>query len=234
MKRLAYITFAAILMIATTLKASAQLEETRQVSGFSTIGSSGPFDVHVMINGTESLKIKAEPDVIKEIETKVEDGRLEIKFKHHGNWNHENNGRIYIYVTAKSLTGLANAGSGSIKVEGILSGTKVNIALSGSGNISASVKADDFHAAISGSGSIDLNGTASESKVSISGSGNINGKGFKTTSANVSIAGSGSAHFGADKSISASIVGSGNVIYYGNATIADFRTIGSGRLSRED
>jgi len=37
----------------------------------------------------------------------------------------------------------------------------------------------------------------------------------------------------ADKEISANIVGSGNVIYSGNASV-ESRTIGSGRVSKED
>ncbi|MDB4922357.1 head GIN domain-containing protein [Mucilaginibacter sp.] len=234
MKRIAYTVFAAVLMVAITLKASAQSEETRQVSGFTSIGSGGPFDVHVKINGTESLKIEASSEAIKEIETKVEDGKLQIKFKHHDNWDHENYGKIDVYVTAKSLSGLANAGSGSIKVDGTVSGDKVNISLSGSGSISSSVKAGDFHTAISGSGSIALSGSADETKVVISGSGEMDGRHFKTNTASVTIAGSGNAHFGADKSISARIVGSGNVVYTGNATITDSRTVGSGRLSKED
>lgn len=234
MKKIAYTIFAAVLIAATTLKASAQSGETRQVSGFNAVASSGPFDVHIKINGTESLKIVAESDVIKEIETTVEGGKLRIKFRHHENWGNENYGRIDVYVTAKALSALANAGSGSIKVEGALSGDRVNISLSGSGNITSAVKADDFHAAVAGSGSIDLNGSAKETKINISGSGDVNGKSFRTATASVSIAGSGSAYLGAEKSISASIVGSGNVVYSGNATITDSRTVGSGRLSRED
>jgi hypothetical protein len=233
MKRIAYIIFAAVLTVATTLKASAQSEESRQVSGFTSIGSGGPFNVYVKINGTESLKIKGSSEAISEIETKVEDGGLQIKFKHRGG-NHENYGNIDIYVTAKSLSGIANAGSGSIKVEGTVSGAKVNISLSGSGSISSAVKAGNFHAALSGSGSIALSGSADETKVAISGSGDLDGRHFKTNTASVTIAGSGNAHFGADKSISATIVGSGNVIYSGNATISDSRTVGSGRLSKEN
>jgi hypothetical protein len=233
MKRITYIILATVLTVATTLKASAQSEESRQVSGFTSIGSGGPFDVHVKINGTESLKIKGSAEAIREIETKVEGGGLQIKFKHRGN-DHENYGKIDIYVTAKSLSGLANAGSGSIKVEGTVSGAKVNISLSGSGSISSSVKADNFHAAISGSGSIALSGSADETKVAISGSGDLDGRHFKTNTASVTIAGSGNAHLGADKSISANIVGSGNVIYSGSATISDSRTVGSGRLSKEN
>jgi hypothetical protein len=234
MKRLAYTIFAAVLMVATTLKASAQSDETREVSEFKSIASSGPFDVHVKINGTESLKIKAEPDAIKEIETTVQNGTLQIKFKHHQNRGNENYGRIDIYVTAKELSALVNAGSGSIKVDGTVSGDRVNITLSGSGNIASAVKAGDFHAILSGSGSIDVNGTASDAKITISGSGGINGRNFNTGTASVTITGSGNAHIGADKSISAMIVGSGNVVYTGHAAITDSRTVGSGRLSKAD
>ncbi|ASU36033.1 head GIN domain-containing protein [Mucilaginibacter xinganensis] len=234
MKRIAYTLFAAVLLSSATLKASAQSEESRQVSGFNSIASGGAFDVHVKINGTESLKIQGDADAVKEIETKVEDGHLQVKFRHHDNWNHENYGPIHIYITAKSLSGLANAGSGSIKVEGTVSGDKVNVVLSGSGSISSAVKAGDFHVVLSGSGSINLTGSADETKISISGSGDVNGKEFKTNTASVAIAGSGNAHLGADKSISASIVGSGNVVYNGNATISDTRTVGSGRLSRQN
>lgn len=233
MKRIAYTIFAAVLMVATTLRASAQSEESRQVSGFTSIGSGGPFDVHVKIDGTESLKIKGSAEAIREIETKVEDGGLQIKFKHRSG-DHENYGKIDIYVTAKSLSGLVNAGSGSMKVEGTVSGSKVNISLSGSGSISSSVKAGDFHAVISGSGSIALSGSADETKIAISGSGDLDGRRFKTNTASVTIAGSGNAHLGADKSISATIVGSGNVVYTGTATISNSRTVGSGRLSKEN
>jgi hypothetical protein len=235
MKRIAYTFFAAILVFTATLKASAQSGESRQVSGFNSIASSGPFDVHVNINGTESLKISASSKIMNEIETVVEDGTLKIKFKHHSDWNHNDDyGQIDVYVTAKSLSSLANAGSGSIKVEGSLSGGDVNVVLSGSGDIQTAVKSGKLHATISGSGSIDINGSADETKVTIAGSGEVKGKGLKTNDASVTITGSGSAYFTADKTVSARIVGSGNVVYSGNATIAESKTIGSGSVSKED
>ena len=234
MKRIAYGIFAAVLVFAATLKTSAQSEETRQVSGFNGIASSGPFDVHVNINGTESLKISANPDIIKEIETVVEDGKLKIKFKHHHEWSDDHTGRIDVYVTAKSLSSLVNAGSGAIKVEGRLSGNDVDVVLSGSGDIESSVKSERLHATISGSGSIRLSGNAEEAKLTITGSGEIKAKELKTGSTSVMIAGSGSAYFDADKTVSASIVGSGNVVYSGSATVTNSRSIGSGSVSKAD
>ena len=235
MKRVMYTIFAAALVFAATLTVSAQSEQTREVSGYNSVGSSGPFEVHININGTESLKIKASSEIINEIETVVEDGRLEVKFKHRDEWNrnHEDYGRIEVYITAKSLSGLYNAGSGSMRVEGTLRGENVKIALSGSGDITSSVKSGQLHASIAGSGSIKLSGSSNEAKMDIAGSGSVDAKEFKTGSASVSIAGSGDAYFSADKSIEAHIAGSGNVIYSGNATI-DSRTIGSGRVSKAD
>jgi len=234
MKKITYTILAVILFIATGLKASAQSEETRQVSGFHALASAGPFDVHVNINGTESLKISASSDILKEIETVVEDGTLKIKFRHHHEWSEDHEGKIEVYVTARSLSSLVNSGSGSIKVQGVVAGEDVHVVLSGSGDIESSVKSGQLHATISGSGSIHLNGSADNTKVVISGSGEMMGKQLKTESASVVISGSGNAYFSADKTISAHIVGSGNVIYSGRATVTDSKTIGSGSVSKED
>ena len=235
MKRAAFTIFAAILVFAaTSFRASAQTEQTRQVSGFTGLASAGPFDVHVNINGTESVKISAKSSIIDEIETVVEDGTLKIKFKHHHEWNDDDMGHIDVYVTAKSLSSLANAGSGTIKVEGTVTGSDVSVVLSGSGDIESSVKAGNLHASISGSGNIHLSGSADETKVNIAGSGEMKGRELKTGSASVSITGSGSAYFTAEKTVSARIVGSGNVVYSGNATVTESKTIGSGSISKAD
>ncbi|MDR3694519.1 head GIN domain-containing protein [Mucilaginibacter sp.] len=235
MKRLTYTFCAVMLIIIASFNALAQSGESRQVSGFHSIASAGPFDVHVNINGTESLKISAGSEIIKEIETVVEDGTLKIKFKHHHEWNSDNYGKIDVYVTAKSLSSLVNSGSGSIRVEGAaVSGEEVNVVLNGSGDIESAVKSGNLHATISGSGSILLRGSSDETKVVISGSGEVKAKALKTNSASVVISGSGNAYFNADKTVSAHIVGSGNVVYSGNATITDSKTVGSGSVSKED
>lgn len=234
MRRIVYSILAVILLAAATLSASAQSGETREVSGFSSIGSGGPFDVHIRINGTESLKISGKAEAISQIETKVEDGRLQIRWKDHWrNHNEDQLGKIDIYVTAKSLSDVSNAGSGVMTIDGTVSGDHVNISLSGSGSISSAVRADKLHAAISGSGSIHLEGNADEAEVNISGSGSLNGKRLKTNTARVHIAGSGNAYLVADKSISGHIAGSGDVVYSGNATEDDVKTVGSGRVRKE-
>ncbi len=234
MKKITYSILAVFLFIAAATPVSAQSEQKREVSGFNSIGSAGPFNVHVKIDGTESLKLTGDAAILNEIETFVKGEKLVIQFKHeydreHGSDNAEG---INIYVTAKSLSALTNAGSGTTTVDGVLSGDNVKLMLSGSGSITSSVKSEDLHIAISGSGSVHVNGSTGTANISIAGSGELKGKELKTNTASVSIAGSGNAYLTAENSISGHIAGSGNVVYSGNAKVSDSHTVGSGRVTK--
>ena len=236
MKKLAFILLSATLLVAATIKASAQDVSTqnRQVSGFSAVFSGGPFNVHIKMDGTESVKVEADTKFINEIETVVEGNTLKIQFKDHRWSNRYNNiHKAEIYVSARALNSLTNSGSGHMEVEGTISTPdEFKTVLSGSGNINATIKSDGLRAKISGSGSIRLKGSCGDADLGISGSGQIEARDLKAQAVSAGITGSGSIYITAEKTVSAHITGSGNVIYAGNATITDTRTVGSGRVSR--
>jgi hypothetical protein len=231
MKRLVYILFAVALVSAATINARAQ--ESRQVSGFNSVASAGPFNVHIKIDGNESVKVDADADVIIDIETVVEGNTLKIRFKDR-EYRHHNIHKAEVYVEAKSLNSLLNAGSGSIRVDGTISTDNFKAVLSGSGNISTAVKSESLHAVISGSGSINLSGGTGEADMVITGSGEIDGRHLKAGSVVGTITGSGNIYIEAEKSIVGRITGSGSVIYSGNATSVTSHTTGSGRVTKED
>lgn len=207
-------------------------QQVRSVSGFNSVGNAGSFAVHVKINGTESLKIEgADAETLAKIETNVTDGHLEIRWVQ-GSEPHHYNGRIDVYVTARSLSALSNAGSGSMDVDGSLNGGDVSVVLSGSGSISSGISAGKLQITMSGSGAVKLRGKAANTDIAISGSGKLSAVGLATEVANVQLSGSGDANITVNKTISASIVGSGSVHYSGAATISSVRTVGSGRVSR--
>ncbi len=231
MKKLAYILFSVALFSVSAINASAQ-GQSRQVSGFNAISSSGSFNVYVKLDGNESVKVDADEDIINDIETVVEGSTLNIRFKEHGYRRHHN-GRANIYVEARSLNALTNSGSGSIKVEGTISAGNFKAMLSGSGDITTAVKSDELHAVISGSGSITLSGSTGEANFVISGSGEIDGKKLKTNSSMAMITGSGNVYVAADRTVSAHITGSGSLIYSGSANVTDSHYTGSGRVSKD-
>ncbi|RKR85582.1 putative autotransporter adhesin-like protein [Mucilaginibacter gracilis] len=229
-----FVKFLCIAVItAGSLSTALAGNQTRSVSGFSSIASSGAFNIHVKIDGTETLKITAPDDIINEIETIVENGTLKIKNKNEHFWNSDNykNQKVDVYITAKSLSTLINSGSGSIKVDGTIGTSKFRAVLSGSGSISTGVKADDVSAVISGSGSINLNGKTNSASLVITGSGSMNGKNLNTQTSSIVISGSGDVYISADKQLSSRIVGSGSVQYSGNATVNSTK-IGSGSVTQ--
>jgi hypothetical protein len=219
-------------MLAVAGAASAQSEQVRPVSGYSSIGNAGSFAVHIKINGTESLKIDgADEETLAKIETNVTGGNLEIRWKR-GSEPHHYSGRIDIYVTAKSLSAITCAGSGSTDVDGALKGGNVDVTLSGSGSISTAIDAGKLGITISGSGAVKLKGKAGTTDITISGSGKLSADGLATDVAEVEISGSGDTYITVNKTISANIVGSGSVHYSGAGTVGSVKTVGSGRVSR--
>lgn len=232
MKAIVYSFFAFIGLLGCVGKAAAQSEQNRAVSGFHRVADAGSFMVHVKLGGTESLVLKGDADYLGDIETRVTSGgTLEIRWKE-GTEPHHYSGRIDVYVTAKALDGLTCSGSGTLEVDGVVSGGDVSVTLSGSGDIVSAIDASKLGVTLSGSGNIRLKGKAAQANISISGSGKLSADALSADNADVSIAGSGDIYIKANKTISASIVGSGSVYYSGTATISSVRTVGSGRISR--
>ncbi len=231
MKHTAFLFLALTGILGIIGTVSAQSTQTRSVSGFNSVADAGSFAVHVKITGTESLKITADASIIDEIETVVNSGNLEVRFKH-PNQPHHYNGRVDVYITAKSLNALTCSGSGSVELDGALKGREADVTLSGSGSISTGIASDAVQVTISGSGKISLSGTTGKTSVAISGSGDLKAENLKSDVAEVQTTGSGNAHLNVNKSISAQIVGSGNVYYTGTGTIAKSETIGSGRIRK--
>src|SRR5690606_14140348 len=95
-------------------------DETRSVSGFHAIANSGSIMVMVRLGNQESIRLEGDDAAIRQIETVVERGTLNIRFKRHSgrtNW-----GKVTAYVSAKQLDGLVQSGSGSISVADPIAG----------------------------------------------------------------------------------------------------------------
>jgi len=210
-----------------------QSDESRTVSGFSGISSSGSYTIFITMGDKESLRLEGSSEMINQIETKVENGILKIRNKKQMNirsWN-STSGKVFIYIEARTLHGITLSGSGDIEVSGTVKSTGLTNTLSGSGSISQSMEAENFIAIISGSGKINAKGKAENVKITIAGSGNFEGKELQTINSNVKLSGSGNITITADKYLEALISGSGNIRYGGNPSVS-YTKSGSGSISK--
>ncbi len=217
---------------------TAAYADNRDVSGFDGISSGGSFKVHVSFGTKESLRIEASEEAIREIETVVENGTLNLRFKKRGgNWlsnlgRDYNFGRIDIYVTAIKLKRLSVSGSGDMDVAGTVKADKLSTDVSGSGSLTVAVAANNYSAGISGSGEMNVTGSAESAMIKVSGSGSFRGKDLKTNSSSVGVSGSGNVYVTVNNALNASVSGSGSVRYGGNATNVNTSKSGSGRVSK--
>jgi hypothetical protein len=194
------------------------IDEDREVSGFTGVASSGPFDVYIKLGSKESLRLEGDEEVIVDVVTKVEKGILLVHMKKNKiirNFNH----KVKVYITAQSLESLTVSGSGNMQVDGRIKADDFAATVSGSGNLDMILECDNLAASISGSGRINTSGSSDNAHIVISGSGNFDGKKFETNEADIKVSGSGNASIHADDSLSAILSGSGNIRYSGNAKV---------------
>lgn len=201
--------------------------ESREVSGFDEIALSGSGTVIVDVNGTESLTIEAEDNLLQYLTTEVDGGRLKLE----ANRSISPTEEVVYTISAVSLEGLDVSGSGRIDVSGV-SGDRLDLNVSGSGSINVpDLDVGSVSVDISGSGSVRMAGAADDLELSISGSGEYQGAELVVFSADVSISGSGDAVVNVTNQLDASVSGSGNVEYLGDPSVTS-STRGSGNVSR--
>jgi len=228
-----------------------QGSESRDVSSFIKIKVSGGFDVYIESGDKESLRIEGTEFDRKKIQTTVKNGLLKVFV------DPEFRGDIHakVFVTCKSLQGIDRAGSGDLNCKSNISGTSVQLSSAGSGDVVVSglvkaqqldislsgsgdcrvnsVKAEDLGISVSGSGDMDvLSGNVKKQSLGIAGSGDISAFGVVSEACVISIAGSGDVNVTANKSLEATIAGSGEVVYKGSAQVTSSKVVGSGRIRR--
>lgn len=208
------------------------IDETRAVAGFSGVSSAGSYNIFITMGTSESLRLEGSPEVISEIETKVENGILKISKKRTLNkktWT--NTERVDIYIEAKTLHNLTVVGSGEIEVTGVVNATKLTNTITGSGSISLEMNTKNYVALISGSGEIYAKGKSENTSVSITGSGDFEGTKLESEIAKARISGSGDIILKVNKDLDALISGSGNIKYGGNPNVK-YSKSGSGDISK--
>jgi hypothetical protein len=183
------------------------ITESRDVSGFSEVAVLGSGVVIVDVNGTESLVIEAEDNIMPLLSTEVRGETLEL--------------------------GAEESISPTVEVRYTISAAALDgVSISGSGNITATnIDSKTFAARIDGSGYIEPAGNTGALDVEISGSGEYSGAGLVAQTGEVTVSGSGDAVVNATDALEVTISGSGSVEYLGNPSLSTSIS-GSGNISQ--
>lgn len=201
----------------------------REVGNFERMAVSGSFDV-VLVKGKEGLiEIKIEKNLLPYLVTDVENGKLKIKWKKGTNINTRKGVHLTVYF--ENLNSITSSGSNDITSNDIIKTDNLEVAVSGSGDISLQVDVDNLDARVSGSGDLDFKGTADSFSAAMSGSGDIEGFALQTNTASLKISGSADITISVKEELYARVSGSGDITYKGNPAKEDLKVSGSGEIS---
>jgi hypothetical protein len=204
-------------------------QEERAVTGFNGLAVGVPGRVELRQGTPEAVTVEADDNLLPEIQTVVERGKLMIRFAR--KLSVGGKPAIRITVTAPRIESISVSGSGDV-VAASLAVPTLAIAVSGSGDVKLdNVQVDTLNASVAGSGDIRAGGKATEIVAKIAGSGDIDVGKLEARRVTVSIAGSGNASVRASESLSVTIAGSGDVRYHGDPTVKK-SVAGSGKVVR--
>lgn len=203
--------------------------EERDVSTFNAVVTKGSEDLYVTQGSEQKVKIVAEENIIKDIETYVRNGVLYIEHEDPYFSSHK---QIKVYVTMKEINGLKLSGSGKIVGETPIKTDELELGISGSGDISLDVTASQIISGISGSGNIDLRGKTGGHSFKISGSGKVDAIDLNAENCTVHISGAGDARVNVSKVLDVKVSGSGSIRYKGDPDKVNTNVSGSGSVQK--
>ncbi|MCF7797348.1 MAG: DUF2807 domain-containing protein [Lentisphaeria bacterium] len=205
--------------------------EVRDLTEFSRISVTGSMDVFLTPGSDQLVRVEADDNLLPYIRTEVEGETLHIGTR--PSFNIRPRSPVKIYITLPHLTGIAVSGSGDVESNGEFDSDKMDLRVSGSGQITLPVEAKTIDTHLSGSGKITLRGNAGELNCNISGSGDLDARRLTAGVVTSNISGSGSSMVNAKRYLQASVSGSGHVWYYGDPDDMETRVSGSGSVKKK-
>lgn len=205
----------------------------RSTADYDEVAVSGWFDVY-LVNGNEGmLTIKGEENLLEYLITEVKDDKLVIKPKKGyylspSSWK---SGGIEVTVPVENIRDVSLSGSGDIVGQTKLKADLFKTSMSGSGDITLEIEANDLDVSMSGSGDIVLKGRAEDLKVSISGSGDVKAYELDAVNVDATVSGSADIKVSVSGTLKARVSGSGDIYYRGNPAV-ESKTSGSGDVTK--
>lgn len=203
------------------------ISEVRDVSGFQRVEVSGGGSMDIIQDGTESLSVETDDNVMEYVTSEVRGGTLYLGLD--SNLRALLPSRLHFSLHVKDLSKITSSGSWDVVSETFQTGA-LNIIISGSGKVNINaLTVDELDTTVSGSGELDLSGEAKLEAFNISGSGKVLAGDLRSQSATISISGSGNVTVWASDTLTVHVSGSGNVSYYGSPQVTIDQS-GSGNI----
>jgi len=207
--------------------------QDRPVSDFKNVEVGGAAKVLVSQGDHPSVKVETDDNLQQYVEVSQEGNKIIVRER--PGFNLSPTGDLRIYVTAPIYNNIDVSGACDIIGQTKISNPeKMEMEVSGAGDIKMEVEAPDISATVSGSGSIDLKGQTKNVSLELTGAANAHCFDLLSENTKVEISGAGSAEVFASVKLDAEVSGAGGVTYKGNAPSVDQHVSGAGSVHKAD
>jgi len=204
--------------------------ETRTTGDFTGISAGGAYEIEIKNGPVTEVKVEADDNIIKYIETRVSGNTLHIKTKDGVNFN---DGHFKVYITAAEIRKINGSGAANIDFKSILKNEdKITLEAAGAASIDGEVDAPEIVEA-SGAAKIKLSGRTRNYKTEASGSADLKTGELMSETTKVHASGAATAHVYSSVSLNADADGAAS-IYYSGAGSTVVKTSGAANIKKDD
>ena len=181
--------------------------EKRDLPSFTSIETSGAFEVEVNCQKPASFEIEADDNLLPIVQTEVRSGVLHVT----STKGYNSSGGIVLRITVPDLESVKSTGAGKFRV--------------------TDIKNDNFEIHSTGAAQVVATGQSKSVKISSTGAGKIDAHNLRAETADVSVTGAASVDVYASDQLDVTVSGAGRVTYSGNPKISK-RVSGAGQVTK--
>ena len=215
------------------LSVNAQSSKNINVKSFNEITVSSGIDLYLTQSATESVTIKGNEDLIKNVIVEQKGGSLVIKFKDGISWSRMfKNESIKAYVNYKNIKALTASGGSDVFTQNNLKADALKLIASGGSDLKLTLAVKDLSLTVSGGSDAELKGSGENLIATASGGSDIDAFAYIVNNAKVTASGGSDANVNVNKALEASASGGSDVSYKGNAALKKTSSSKSGDVRR--
>ena len=209
--------------------------EVRPVKGFHGINVSNAIDVYLSQGDQETVAVSAAEIKWRDrIRTEVVDGILKIWLDNKGFTWSSGNKKMKAYISFATLDKLTASGASDVYVDGVISGSRLDINLSGASDFKGAIKVSELKLDQSGASDAHITGSV-DGLVTIESSGASDVKAYDLVagSCNAHLSGASDIRITVNKELNVHASGASSLYYKGDAVIKEMHSSGASSISKK-
>ena len=183
--------------------------EKRDLPAFTSIETSGAFEVEVICQKPAGFEIEADDNLLPIVQTEVRNGVLHVS----STKSYNSSEGIVLRITVPDLETIRSTGAGKFRV--------------------SDIKNDNFEIHSTGAAQVIATGQSKSVKISSTGAGTIDAHNLRAETADVSVTGAASVDVYATDQLDVTVSGAGRVTYSGDPKISK-RVSGAGQVIKKE